>query len=719
MKVPGPRAPQDSQGRDDDEDALLAAVRSGEVGAYAELYRRHRVEALRLARRLGGAHDPDDIAQEAFLKVLKSILRGGGPQEGFVRYLMRVVRNEAVDRARRDREHTVEDIELAAPGSFVASDGVDELFDSRFVRSAYAGLPEEWQRILWLTEVEGQTPRALASQLGRSPNAISQLSRRAREGLRVAWLEAHVDQGTARPECRSTAKLLGAYERGRLGASRAEEIEEHLRGCMRCSAALAELRELSGALRGVLLPVVLGAPLLLEHLAPVMAAVGPAASPELGAQGSGTGADASAPLTPGGADAPQLALLGEGGRGTLLAMKTAIGAHSGALITLTGSVALAVGSLMVLAPSHEDSDARPVTVTPGALEESDETAPATRTPGALPSASPAADPSATADAAQESSATGAPSESESSAGTARQQESSASVADEEGSETAAVEGAAPLFVPLPGESAPEDPIALAPTMPPSGEAPSASPEASEHPEPLSERPEPPRETGSPEPSAQPTAEEEPPPTEDPTSVPSVAPSPTVTSETPAEDVQDRFTVVFPPGGAVVLPRPVEGTGAPGAEVRVRDGSGRQLGTTTVGSDGTWALTPAPGAPDVPTVHRVDHVIDGEIDETVEGGEHYTFLAPVIVHPLDGSSVLGVNDGTSGARWTALAYQLGADQDYAVTLDGRSWDLPGRPPGTAVFHLVALPRGTHTLELAYRDPGSGELGARRTVTFTVR
>ena len=719
MKDPSPRVPRDAHGRDDDEDALLAAVRSGEVGAYAELYRRHRVEALRLARRLGGAHDPDDIAQEAFLKILKSILRGGGPHEGFARYLMRVVRNEAVDRARRDHEDAVEDIELAAPDSFFASDGVDELFDSRFVRSAYAGLPEEWQRILWLTEVEGQTPRELASQLGRSPNAISQLSRRAREGLRAAWLEAHVDQNSARPECRSTVKHLGAYERGRLSESGAEAVEEHLRGCTRCAAALAELRELSGALRGVLLPVVLGAPLLLERLAPVMAAVGSAASPELGAQGNGTGADGSAPATPGGADASQLSLLGGGGRGTLLAMKTASGAHSGALITLTGSVALAVGSLMVLAPSDEDSDARTVQVTPGHVEESDGTAPPARTPSALPSASSVAEPSATAGAAQEPSATGAPSESEGTADTARPQEPSASIVAEEESAPGADEDATPLFVPLAGESAPEDPNALAPTMPPSEEAGSAQPEASEPPEPPSVRPEPPHATDSPAPSPQPTPEEEPPPTEDPTSVPSEAPSPTETSETSTEGVQDRFTVDFPPGGDVVLPRPVEGTGVPGAEVRVRDGSGRQLGTTTVGSDGAWALTPAPGAPDVPAVYRVDHVIDGVIDETVKGPEHYTHLAPEIVHPRDGESVPGASDGASDTRWTVLAYRLGTDQDYAVTLDGRRWDLPGRPPGSAVYHLVALPRGSHTLELAYRDPRSGELGARRTVTFTVR
>ena len=107
------------------EDALLDAVRAGDTGAYAELYHRHHHEALRLARSLPGHHDPDDVAQEAFLKILKSILRGAGPRHGFAPYLMRVVRNEAVDRGRRAHEDAVEDLERAAPGRLVSSDGVD------------------------------------------------------------------------------------------------------------------------------------------------------------------------------------------------------------------------------------------------------------------------------------------------------------------------------------------------------------------------------------------------------------------------------------------------------------------------------------------------------------------------------------------------------------------------------------------------------------------
>ena len=316
------------------EDALLDAVRAGDTGAYAELYHRHHHEALRLARSLPGHHDPDDVAQEAFLKILKSILRGAGPRHGFAPYLMRVVRNEAVDRGRRAHEDAVEDLERAAPGRLVSSDGVDELLNRQLVRTAFARLPETWQRILWLTEVEGETPRALATQLNRSPNAISQLSRRAREGLRAAWLEAHLDTADASPLCRSTARDLDDLERGRLTPARAAGVERHLAACPRCAAAREELHGLAVQMRSVLLPVVLGSPLLLEHLTSDVAAVGPAAD---------------------GAPAPRTALralepVGAGGGGPG-ALRSAVSAHAGALATAGAIAAVVVGGMVLLDPS--------------------------------------------------------------------------------------------------------------------------------------------------------------------------------------------------------------------------------------------------------------------------------------------------------------------------------------------------------------------------------
>ena len=333
------------------EDELLASVRAGDIGVYAELYRRHLHEALRLARSLGGPHDPDDVAQEAFLKVLRSILRGAGPRRGFAPYLLRTVRNDAIDRARRTHEDAVEDLEDAAPDSFVSPDGVDELFDRQLVRTAFEGLPETWRRILWLTEVEGETPRALAPQLGRSPNAISQLSRRAREGLRSAWLQAHLDVSGAAPTCRSVARDLDAHENGRLAPARSAAVASHLETCARCAAARDELRGLAVQLRAILLPLVLGSPLLLERHSADVAAVGPSALDLSGPDSSGvdptTGADPARA-------APTTTLDPLAGAGLV---RGALIAHAGAVATLGALAVLAVGGTLLLGVGQKDAAA--------------------------------------------------------------------------------------------------------------------------------------------------------------------------------------------------------------------------------------------------------------------------------------------------------------------------------------------------------------------------
>lgn len=296
------------------DEELLAAVRAGDTGAYAALYRRHLGAALAQARRLVGSHDGQDVAQEAFLKVLRAITDGGGPHDRFAAYLMRVVHNEAVDRLRRTREASVDDVESVEATYSSASAAVTggEQLDRDLVLTAFSALPQQWQRFLWLTEVDGLAPREVAPQLRRSPNAVAQLSRRAREGLRTAWLQAHVDGATVRPACRQIAADLGGYERGQLSAARAERTSAHLADCVRCSVALRDLRSLSMRMRGALLPLVLGSPVLLEELAEVLpladqgAAPGAVPKAASSAEVAGAGEAGARPIGwPGGGPPPQ------------------------------------------------------------------------------------------------------------------------------------------------------------------------------------------------------------------------------------------------------------------------------------------------------------------------------------------------------------------------------------------------------------------------------
>ncbi|WP_407320261.1 sigma-70 family RNA polymerase sigma factor [Isoptericola halotolerans] len=238
---------------------LTTLAREGRDDAYAELYRRHHAAALRYARRFVPAPDAHDVAQEAFLNVLRALRGEHGPRDEFVGYLLRTVRNLVTDRSRRTESVLMELQEIEDAQGEHSPDHAHALAERDVLARAFASLPDQWQRILWLTEVEGTPPRDLVPQFASSPNAVAQLSRRAREGLRGAWLQAHVRTRDAEPGCRETLAVLADYDRGRLGASKARRVDAHLVGCASCSEVLAELRHVSLRMPVLLLPVVLGA----------------------------------------------------------------------------------------------------------------------------------------------------------------------------------------------------------------------------------------------------------------------------------------------------------------------------------------------------------------------------------------------------------------------------------------------------------------------------
>ena len=80
--------------------ALVRRFQAGEEGAFDLLVAEHRREVYRLAHRLLGNHaDADDLAQEAFLRIYRS-LGGFRGESAFRTYLTRIVLNLAADRRR-------------------------------------------------------------------------------------------------------------------------------------------------------------------------------------------------------------------------------------------------------------------------------------------------------------------------------------------------------------------------------------------------------------------------------------------------------------------------------------------------------------------------------------------------------------------------------------------------------------------------------------------
>lgn len=236
---------------------LISAVRAGDVASYGELFARHVDAARRLGRQLVPGPDVDDLVSEAFTKVLGVLQRGGGPDLAFRAYLLTAVRRLHIDRIRSTaRLHTTDDLTPFDPG-IPFRDTAVEGFESAAAARAFASLPERWQLVLWHTEVEEQKPADVAPLLGMTPNAVSALAYRAREGLRQAYLSMHaadVDDDA----CLRTRAELGAYVRGGLSRRDAARVEQHLQECRACTALYLELTEVNSNLRAVLAPLLLG-----------------------------------------------------------------------------------------------------------------------------------------------------------------------------------------------------------------------------------------------------------------------------------------------------------------------------------------------------------------------------------------------------------------------------------------------------------------------------
>ncbi|MGA5702262.1 sigma-70 family RNA polymerase sigma factor [Peterkaempfera bronchialis] len=238
---------------------LIARVRRGDTAAYERLYTRHRKAAQSAARRYAPrASDADDLVAEAFTSVLEAIRKGAGPREFFRAYLVRTIANYGFRTGKQQRRAVLTDVWEGYDQAEQPPDTAADAFDRKAVVSAFRSLPERWQAVLWHTEIEGETPAAVAPLLGLNANGVSALAYRAREGLRTAYVQAHLTHAPSE-SCRRYVDRLSAYVRDKLGKRDAAGVHGHLDSCDHCRGLYLELADVSAALRASVAPVLLGA----------------------------------------------------------------------------------------------------------------------------------------------------------------------------------------------------------------------------------------------------------------------------------------------------------------------------------------------------------------------------------------------------------------------------------------------------------------------------
>lgn len=120
-------------------------------------------------------------------------------------------------------------------------------------------MPERWRAVLWRIEIEDLRPREIAPLLGLTPNAVSALAVRAREGLREAYLAAHLNKRIdLAPTCSDARKLLPSLIRGNASNRDQRMVKAHLVVCEDCSAVFSELSQVGLNLRAYVFPLVVG-----------------------------------------------------------------------------------------------------------------------------------------------------------------------------------------------------------------------------------------------------------------------------------------------------------------------------------------------------------------------------------------------------------------------------------------------------------------------------
>ncbi|MFH8729502.1 sigma-70 family RNA polymerase sigma factor [Streptomyces termitum] len=327
---------------------LIQLMRDGDDSAYEELFRRHSEAVRRYARTCcRDAHTADDLTAEVFARTLQAVRGGAGPEQAVRAYLMTTVRRVGAGWTKtQKREHLVEDFAVfaadAARSSEVSDQDTMDLgaevramqeAEQSLAMQAFRSLPERWQAVLWHTTVEEESPSEVAPLFGLTANATAVLASRAREGLKQAYLQAHVSQSlTAGGDCARYADRLGAYARGGLRMRAERGLRKHLDECAKCRLAAGELAHVNAGIPALLPIAVIG----WFAAGYALKAAGVVAGGTVAAAGAGAAAAATGGTT-GGAASGGAAAEGLGAPAKVgIAAAAAVAAAAGLVWAMTG-----------------------------------------------------------------------------------------------------------------------------------------------------------------------------------------------------------------------------------------------------------------------------------------------------------------------------------------------------------------------------------------------
>lgn len=178
------------------EQVLIDRSKAGDVAAFEELISVYQKKIYNLTfRMLGNLNDADDLTQETFIRVFKSISNFKG-ESTFSTWIYRIATNVCLDELRKrknkkaislDEEIKVDDGEIKRQieSDTPLPDEIAEKEELRlFVKNAIESLPEEQRLIISLRDIQGLSYDEIAQVLECPSGTVKSRINRARQALK-------------------------------------------------------------------------------------------------------------------------------------------------------------------------------------------------------------------------------------------------------------------------------------------------------------------------------------------------------------------------------------------------------------------------------------------------------------------------------------------------------------------------------------------------------
>ena len=182
------------------EELLLEKSKAGDVEAFEKLIEIYQKKIFNLAyRMIGNFDDANDLAQETFIRVFRSIASFKG-QSAFSTWIYRITTNVCLDELRKrknkkemslDAEIQLEDGEMKR--QIMSDDPLpDEVAERDEIRSIVSGaidsLPEDQRLVITLRDIQGLSYDEIADVLDCPSGTVKSRINRARQALKNVLL---------------------------------------------------------------------------------------------------------------------------------------------------------------------------------------------------------------------------------------------------------------------------------------------------------------------------------------------------------------------------------------------------------------------------------------------------------------------------------------------------------------------------------------------------